>query len=225
MDHVAARAARVCEHTSQCVTRWAREHFCFPRIILARWGADQVLSHALGGSTSRPMPSFPRLDWQASLDQHLPLHHFDFYGAYACLLLVLSSIWYQKEGGGCFFLYPVILLAFHRAQCKKLPLPPSRPMGGDSPVFRTDYLLVTLLMWLSSQYPDWLSVQSFEKKEPDWSSLSQVTILIQLALDCGSWSEAQTQYKEEKRVLKERCLLGGYSVTVTTLESILFSLQ
>ena len=57
---------------------------------------------ALGGSPSQPIPSFPRLDGQASLVQHLPLHRFDFDGACACLPLVPRPIRYQKRVGSFF---------------------------------------------------------------------------------------------------------------------------
>ena len=68
---------------------------------------DQLptLSHALGGSTSQPIPSFSRLNWQASLIQHLPLCHFDFHGTCACLPLIPYPIWHQKWKRGLFFLF------------------------------------------------------------------------------------------------------------------------
>ena len=70
------------------------------------------LLSALGGSTSQPISSFPRLDWQASLVQHLPLCHFDFHGTCACLPLSQPQSDTRERGEELSFFYPIILPAF-----------------------------------------------------------------------------------------------------------------
>ena len=56
-------------------------------------GANQLpkLLQAWYGYTSQRIPSFPRLDWPASLVKHFPQCHFNFCCACACLPLLLPD--------------------------------------------------------------------------------------------------------------------------------------
>ena len=79
------------------------------------------LLRASTGSTPQPIPSFPRLDWQSSLVQHLSQCHFDVYGT-----LRAFPKW---SGGGTFFPLYNYLASFSHAQCTNLPFPPAWLMG------------------------------------------------------------------------------------------------
>ena len=84
-----------------------------------------------------------------SLSSRTPLHHFDFYGTYACLSVVPTPIWFHKEGKE--FFLSNYLANFLHIYSKNLPLPPSWPIGRDSLTLQTDCLLVTGRA--NNQYP------------------------------------------------------------------------
>ena len=163
MGHKAAKATGHGEnrrvHLASAGQEQATQPLCSPGVILAQsvgWTrcflkmSNQFPQnlHNWVGLPPNQFLLFPGCSHR-SLSSRTPLHHFDFYGTYACLSVVPTPIWFHKEGKE--FFLSNYLANFLHIYSKNLPLPPSWPIGRDSLTLQTDCLLVTGRA--NNQYP------------------------------------------------------------------------